>query len=279
MAIQPLTHKNDFRFAELGSPRRIWAVPSIHGEYERLQAIHDKLFQEIQPGDRLVYLGNMIGVAGNSHKTIEELLAFRRSILARPGIQPNDLVYLRGAQEEMLQKLMQIQFAPNPRQILTWMLENGLSHTLSSYNIDTEEGLRICGTGVIQLAKWTEHIRKTVQSCPGHDQFIAQLRRAAFTGVADSECEHPILFVNSGLDMSRPLHEQGDRFWWGRDDFQRFERPYKPFEKVIRGYDPLQRGLHLNCVTATLDNGCGYGGSLVCAMIDPTGAIAPQLEA
>lgn len=277
MAVQAVTEKRDFRFAELGKPNSIWAIPSVHGAVDRLQSLHDQLFDKIQPGDRVIYLGNMVGIGASAKQTVDELLAFRRSILSKHGMLPTDLVYLRGSQEEMLQKLMQIQFATNPRQILEWMLSQGLSATLESYGITIQEGLDLCGVGVIPLSRWTEHVRKTIYACPGHEQYMAQLRRAAYTDT--HETPESLLFVNSGLDMNLPLHQQGDRFWWGQDDFQSYERPYQPFHKIIRGYDPLHRGLHLNCVTATLDNGCGFGGSLICARLLQGQGIEPVFTA
>ena len=271
------SHKRDFRFAELGIPRAIWAIPAVHGEVTRLNELHTQLIRHIQPGDRIVYMGNMIGVGPASRLVVDELLSFRRMILSIPGMQCDDIIYLRGAQEEMLQKLMQIQFATNPRQIFEWMLSQGLKSTLDSYDIDVESGLSLCGVGVIPLSRWTEQLRQTIHSCGGHEHYFSSLRRAAYTDIQDNM--QSLLFVHAGLDMSLPLHQQGDRFWWGQDDFQSYDRPYRPFDKIIRGYDPHHRGLHLNCVTATIDNGCGYGGDLVCARLGMDSPIEAALRA
>src|SRR3546814_14736289 len=72
----------------------------------------DLLAARLLPGDRLVYLGNMVGHGTATIATLDELLAFRRDFLCLPGVEPEDIVYLRGAQEEMWRKLLQIQFAP-----------------------------------------------------------------------------------------------------------------------------------------------------------------------
>jgi serine/threonine protein phosphatase 1 len=53
---------------------------------------------------------------------------------------------------------------------------------------------------------------------------------------------------------------------------------YDPFEKVIRGFDPKHEGVHLNCVTATLDGGCGFGGSLVAGSMTADGEMMELLE-
>lgn len=258
----------DYRFSNLGQPRRVWAVSAIHGEIERLMALHDDLFPYIQPGDRLVYLGNYFGFGHHAVEVVDELLTFRRMVLAKSGMMTDDIVYLRGAQEEMLQKLFQLQFAPDPGNILLWMLGNGLMSTLYSYGISPHDGIDACRQGVIGLAKWTGSIREAVRKHPGHEIFNTRLHRAAFT----SAClEQPILFVNCGLRDDRPMEEQGDSFWWAARDFDRIERPFAPFARVIRGYDPEHRGIQMNNATATIDGGCGFGGSLVCSVFDRNG--------
>jgi serine/threonine protein phosphatase 1 len=37
--------------------------------------------------------------------------------------------------------------------------------------------------------------------------------------------------------------------------------------------------MHLNCITATIDGGCGFGGNLVCAGFSGNGAYLNILEA
>jgi serine/threonine protein phosphatase 1 len=113
---------NHERFAVLRRARRVWAVAAIHGESGRLKALHRVLADAFEEGDRLVYLGNSLGGA-DVVGTMDELLSFRRAIIARPRTFSSDLVYLRGSQEEMWQKLLQLQFAPNPREVFDWMME------------------------------------------------------------------------------------------------------------------------------------------------------------
>ena len=40
-------------------------------------------------------------------------------------LKPHEIVFLRGAQEEMFSKLLQLQIAPNPVEIINWMLNMG----------------------------------------------------------------------------------------------------------------------------------------------------------
>ncbi|HEY8963902.1 MAG TPA: hypothetical protein VIN59_05495 [Alphaproteobacteria bacterium] len=269
----------DFRFATLENAKRIWTIPSIHGEIERLTRLHDDLITKFQPGDRLVYLGNYIGRGTNSQLVIDELLAFRRMILAIAGVQPTDIVYLRGQQEEMLQRIFQLQAATSPWIVYEWMLDQGLAQTLESYGVDPREGLNACAVDKTsdsgRLSRWTNFVRHMVTRPLGHDIFFTQLKRAAYTPTLG---DSPLLFVNSGLKTDLKLEDQGDRFWWGGDDFNTITDAYNPYARVVRGYDPQQRGLYINCVTATMDNGCGFGGTLACASWNDDASVGDIFE-
>lgn len=239
-------------------------------------ALHDTLFSRIAPGDRLLYLGNYAGHGEAATATVDELLTFRRMVLARPGMDAHDVVYLRGGQEEMWNKLLQISFAPNPRNILQWMFGNGMTETLRSYGINAQDGMNAAHEGVMALVKWTGRIRDAVRRRPGHDIFTTQWRRAAYTA---QDGTFPLLFVNAGINPARSLQEQGDSFWWSGRNFNDIRLPYDPFQKVIRGYDPARGGVSVNCVTATIDGGCGFGGRLVCAGFQADGSVFDLIEA
>lgn len=260
----------------LGAPKRVWAISAVHGETERLVSIHDQLLEHIQPGDRLLYLGNYTGHNEHAVDCVDEILTFRRLVLSMPGMMCDDIVYLRGAQEEMWQKLLQLQFAPDPTNVLLWMLGNGLSGTLYSYGLSPHDGIEACRSGVMGLTKWTNQIREAVRAHPGHDIFGTQLLRAAHTS---QKSDHPMLFVHANIDATKPLSEQGDKFWWADENFETIKLPYEPFQKIVRGYDPNHSGINMNCVTATIDGGCGFGGELICAGFDESGKNFKILEA
>lgn len=266
----------DIRFSSLGAPRRVWAVSAIHGELERLYALHDAILARLQPGDRIVYLGNYTGHGKQSRETMDELLTFRRLVLAQPGMMPSDIVYLRGHQEQMWHRLIQLQFTQHPGDELDKLMEDGIGPTLTSYGIDAYEGMRSCKEGVLALTRWSGKIRQAVRQNRGHDELMTTYRRAAYT---DRNGDSPLLFVNAGVDPRRCLEEQGDSLWDSGEDFTGITQAYAPFEKVIRGYDPLHQGIYLNCVTASLDGGSGFGGSLVGAGFDKKGKLFEMLEA
>ncbi len=264
----------DARFTNLGQAQRIWLIPAIHGNIHALCNLHDTIINDITPGDRIIYAGNAIGHGEHSVETIDEMLYFRRAVLAKPGIIPTDLIYLRGAQEEMLQKVVQLQFAPEPTKTLFWMYKNGLQETLRSYGIDPETGINACKQGMVGISKWSQKLRETMKSYPGHESLATALVRAA---IFDTNPEYSMLFVNAGIDTEKPLNDQQDNFWWASKKFDQFQSPYAPFDKVVRGYDPEHKGVEYNCIKATADNSCGFGGPLTCTGFAPNGEIFDQV--
>ncbi len=260
-----------YQFAELKSGDRLWAVASIHGEAERLGRLHAELARRLGPDDRLVYLGNYIGHGPAPAETIDELLRFRLWFLARRHAFVSDLAYLRGAQEEMWHKLLQLQFATDPRGVLAWMLDHGVGATLSAYGSAADQGKMAARDGAVAIGRWTSRIRDASRARNGHDPFFSGLRRAATGG--------PILFCHAGIDPSRPLHAQTDSFWWGSPAFAQMDRAYGDFAVVVRGYDRQHPGLVTTPFTVTIDGGSGFGGPLLACAFDPTGRIVDQLEA
>ncbi|GLR79662.1 hypothetical protein HUE56_11445 [Azospirillum oryzae] len=298
------------RFASLGRPRRVWAIGAIHAQPDRLDLIHHAIGQRFRPGDRLVYLGNMIGFGDRVVETVDRLLAFRIALLAMPGMIASDIVYLRGQQEEMWQKLLQLHFAPDPRTVLDWMLRQGVAPTLAAYGGNLDAGMAGARGGAVMLGRWTRELRQAVAARPGHEQLFNALRRAAYTGgpandtaanggaanggapdgasdgdgwTGNSRGGGSLLLVSSGIDPRRPLTGQGDAFWWGSAGFGRLEQPYGGFNRLVRGYDPgwtpESPGVDVGPVTVTLDGGCGRGGHLVCACFDSFGEMLDLFQA
>ena len=261
------------RFATLKGKRRTWAVAAVHGEAERLRALHRELHGRFRAAESLVYLGNFLGRGSGVAETIDELLLFRRSLLARPGMHCRDIAFLRGNQEEMWQKLLQVQLAPNPRQVLEWMFEQGAEATLAVYGGTAAGGLTAATTGTIALTEWTGDLRDAMRTADGHNALMSSLRHAAFTG------DGTLLFVPAGIDTSRPLSEQGDSFWWGGAGFHRIDTPYSGFRRVVRGFAWRRHGVDIKELTATIDGGCGFGGPLVAACFDAAGEVVDMIEA
>ena len=268
--------REDKIFATLRRARRIWAVASIHGEAARLAGLHRLIESRFRPGDKLVYLGNILGRGSDTRAAVDEILRFRTNMLAREGMFACDIAYLRGSQEEMWQKLLSLQMAPNPAEVLRWMLEQGMEATLSAYGGSAREGQDLARHGAMAITKWTSRLRAEMNAAPGHAALFAALKRAAFTAPDEGE---GILFVNAGIDPSRPLSAQSDSFWWGLAGFSKIAEPYPGFRRIVRGFDPQHRGILATRYTTGIDAGCGFGGPLIAACFDREGNIVEPLEA
>jgi serine/threonine protein phosphatase 1 len=261
------------KFAVLRKCRRVWAVAAIHGEAARLEALHRELETRFSAGDRLVYLGNYLGHGADVRGTLDALLAFRRELIARPGMFAADVAYLRGSQEEMWQKLLQLQFAPNPREVFAWMIEHGAGPTLVAYGGDIQQGFVCTRDGPLAITRWTGKLRTAMQGLPGHYALMSALRRAAYTD------DGALLFVHAGLDADRPLSAQSDSLWWGPGSFGKLDRAYGGFIRVVRGFERGHAGIRTDQFTASIDGGCGFGGPLIAACFDNRGDVVDVIEA
>jgi serine/threonine protein phosphatase 1 len=76
--------------------RRVWAIASIHGEAERLVTLHSRLAERLEYGDRVVYLGNVLGQGRWVLDCVDEVLRFRAQVMARPLGFVGDVAILRG---------------------------------------------------------------------------------------------------------------------------------------------------------------------------------------
>ena len=254
------------KFGSISCAKRVWAVSSIHGELEPLMALHDELAKRWHHGDRLVYLGNYLGPGSDIKGVLDELLSFRINRLCLPGMIPEDIVFLRGAQEEIWRSLLQLQLASEPTTVFDWMVKHDIGSTLKAYGESEEETRKYIREGILATTKWTNRLREKIRSYPGHNEILISLRRAAFTKNGE------LLFVHAGIDPARSVLEQNDSFWWGSPRFDKIEKPYSGFRLVIRGFDKKHEGITVKPYTVTLDGGCGYGGSLdaACFILDGT---------
>jgi serine/threonine protein phosphatase 1 len=257
-----MTVEKDF-FANIEAGRRIWAIAPPEGDAERLRQLHKKISRDFCVGDVVVYLGNLMGKKGSGCRTIDEALLFRRAIISIPGTTPNDIVFLRGGQEEMFHKVMQIQFSQKPEQVYRWMLDNGLRETLLSYDIDPEEGFHVFSSGAVSIARWVAQLRQKQSAHDGHLAYMSALKHAART------VDNGLLFVHRGINHDVPLAMQGDSFWWGGT--LPFDRPvpYAPFAKVVRSCPSVQnKGVIGSSAYLTLLTSPQKDGTLFAVLFD-----------
>lgn len=267
----------DERFAILRRAQRIWAVAALHGEAQRLHAAHRRIAENFVTGDRLIYLGNYLGHGGEIIATLDEVMRFRRWLIAKPRQFASDVVLLRGSQEQMLHKLLQLQFAPNPKEVLAWMLDHGAGATITAYGGEIRRAEAAARDGPKGLARWTGEMRGLIARQPGHQTFFTQLKRAAY---CDPHGEQEgLLFVHAGVDPLLPLAEQDDALWWGHAAFNQLTGHYQGFARVVRGYDRARGGVQIGKYSLTLDAGAGSGGVLTCVCLAPDGSLLHRIEA
>ncbi|MBV6633735.1 MAG: hypothetical protein KI792_11975 [Alphaproteobacteria bacterium] len=266
------------RIARLGRPKRIWAIPAIHGAVDRLTALHTDLADWFQAGDRIVYLGNMIGQRDESGQdtiaTINELLRFRREMMAKPAIFSTDLVYLRGAQEEIWHRLLQLQFAAAPSDVLEWMLSHGAAPLVTAYGSDIHAGRNAARCGAQAITRWTNGLRQSIARHDGHRPLLSAIQRAAVTEYPHVKGLNTVL-VSAGICPTTPLEEQAETLWFGGQRFDQLDAPVHGYGRIVRGWRP-RRGLgeqvfqpEIGKVTACLDG----GKTLNLAVIGPDGKI------
>ena len=165
----------------------------------------------------------------------------------------------------MWHKMLQLHLAVGPAEVLEWMLEQGLRATLKAYGGDENMALRQARSGSLGLARWTNQLRQNIQAHEGHVQLMSVLKRAVFSDDGN------LLFVNSGINLERPLDAQGDAFWWHSQGFDSLEAPFSGYKRVIRGLDSANGGIKISPYSATIDSACGFGGMLTAICFDSHG--------
>jgi len=235
---------NISNFVELKKSNKIWAIGSIHSNLKSFNSIKEFILNNFEKNDKLVFLGNIIGLGNNSKETLSSVINLRFSLMSKLKLKPESIIFLRGAQEEMFSKLLQLQLAPNPEEIIEWMFDHGVNETIKSYGFSENELKNIASSGTINISKWTNNLNKALQSNPGHTEYFLNLKHAAYSYTKK------ILFVNRGVDITRPLSAQNDCFWWGFQNFSKIQKPYKSFLRIVRGYESE----HLEQLEISKDN-------------------------
>jgi len=223
--------QNNSNFVEFESCNNIWAIGSIHSQLDSFENIKEHIINNFLKNDKIVFLGNVIGVGNFAKETLSSVIDMRLNLMSKFYLIPDDIVFLRGAQEEMFLKLLQLQTAPNPNEILLWMYEHGVNKTIDSYGLDSKELLNVSLQGTIAINKWTSRLNEILTYKHGHKEYFSNLHHAAFPK------SRLILFVNRGVDITRPLSAQSDCFWWGYHNFSQLNKTYRTFKKIVRGYE------------------------------------------
>ncbi len=262
-------------FVEIKKSNKIWAIGSIHSNLKSFESIKKFILNNFKLNDKLIFLGNIIGLGDNSKETLSSAIDLRFKLMSKFKLKPDSIVFLRGAQEEMFTKLLQLQLAPNPSEIIDWMFDHGVNETIKSYGFSELDVKNIATSGTISISKWTANLNKVLQNNPGHTQYFLNLKHAAYSQTKK------ILFVNRGVDITRPLSAQNDCFWWGFQNFSTIQKPYNTFLKIVRGYESEhihQSEISKNSVVCTLFRQPLSNKSIVCGIFSENGDIFDLFE-
>ena len=265
------------KFSDLGTPRRVWAIAAVHGDVDRLATLHDHLAGRFQVRDRLVYLGHYLGVESRTNAAVmDEMLAFRAALLAKAGMEPTDIVYLRGPAEEAWQRLLRLQFAPSPLQALERTLASGVEAYLRLYGVTVQDTKSVARAGSVAITRWTNQLRTAQRCAPGHEALTCVMRRAAQTQAAPDQ--RRMLFVPAGFDSTRSLEDQADSLWWTSAPFRVAGRAQTLYSRIVRGFNSVNSGPCLDDTAVTLDGGSGRGGPLLCGGFTPNGKLVDLIS-
>ena len=85
-------------FVELKKSSKIWAIGSIHSNLKSFSSIKKFILNNFEKNDKLVFLGNIIGLGENSKETLNSVIDLRFNLMSKFRLKPDSIVFLRGAQ-------------------------------------------------------------------------------------------------------------------------------------------------------------------------------------
>ena len=113
-------------FSELKFSKKIWAVGSIHSHFDSFESIKKHILKNFLKNDRIVFLGNIIGLGNSATETLSSVIDMRNQLMSKFFLKTEDVIFLRGAQEEMFLKLLHHDVFPSET-------KQRLSHELDKY--------------------------------------------------------------------------------------------------------------------------------------------------
>ena len=242
----------NLRLHNLGTFERVWVIGAIKGRASSLTVISKKILEKQNLLDRLVFTGNIYGPTSSgknfSAEALDEALLLRSSFISNYSSDINDVVFLRGQYEELVDQARKLHISPNPKELVDWMYSRGLDSILSSYGIAPSLLKNASMDGAVALSRASAEIQESLTKHNGHYKYISALKRLAFNEKKN------VLVVSAGLAKDRPLEAQSDELWWG-GGFSKLDEPYGKTIRYIRGFDPENKGLASGKYGITLDSG------------------------
>ena len=222
---KPLLHK------QLPKGKRVWVIASVEGRAEQLFELHKLIGEKYRVGDALVYTGNIFGgFTGEITKTVDEILSFRRRIMANFETESDSICYVRGAYEDMLSKFFNLHIDKKPAERYASMINSGLKYTLMSYGINPEKGTVAAEQGTIYLLNFINNLTSEIRKHDGHHEFWVSKSLVHYVNTEDKS----LLILSAGFDRQKPLDVQKEEIAYGGGGFYNAS-PYDGYKTVIRG--------------------------------------------
>ncbi len=209
--------------------KRVWVVSSIEARSEQLKSLHKYIADYYKSGDMLVYTGNIFGgVRGDIIATINEVLSFRKKIMATFETNSEEICYIKGAYEDMLFKLFSLNFANKPSEKYINMMESGLKNTLLNYGINHEDGKSASEQGSVSLLRFIESLKSKIKERNGHYELLFSKSLVNYAYIEDKS----LLCLSAGYDKDKSLNEQKEELSYGLNLEFMQQNPYDNFKMV-----------------------------------------------
>jgi serine/threonine protein phosphatase 1 len=194
------------------------AIGDIHGNLAALDDLLGQLEGRLEPGDRVIFLGDYIDRGPDSRGCIDRILEFRSATSA-------DVITLVGNHEDWLLRSLE-----DPTRH-SWILGMDAFPTIASYSRSTAQQLR-CAIEELGPRIITERIELP------YDSFFGELPEAhlAFLRELKPFCRiEGTVFVHGGVDPhAGPVEQQArEALIWGTDDFL---ATYEGSDLVVYGH-------------------------------------------
>ena len=153
--VRPAVRFRDLRTADAARAAS-GRSPASTARRSGFAALHDRLAERLVPATGSSISATISAMAPTPRRRSMRSSPSAAAFLAQPQCFLGDVVLLRGSQEEMWQKLLELQFAPNPREVLAWMLEHGVAATLGVlWRRSAARARRLPRRACSRITRWT----------------------------------------------------------------------------------------------------------------------------
>ena len=85
------------KFHEFKKTNKIWAIGSLHSNLRSFKSIKNYIFSNFSEGDKLIFLGNVIGFRNKSKEIISEVLKLRLNLMAKFLLNHDDIIFVNAS--------------------------------------------------------------------------------------------------------------------------------------------------------------------------------------